>query len=188
MRPDTTFRRRVDPRYTKANMRSITLRSTFSLATIATVATVATLALGAGCATTTKITSDPPGATVTLEKDKKEIGKTPLNYESKMWIWESERVIVKAPGRKPKTVEIKRSEFDALPFLGGACVALLTPYCLCLPGGAIIGAGGFKLPAETKVTLEKDAAGGDPMPAPAPVPAAASAEPAAPGDAVAITY
>ena len=90
-------------------MRSITLSSLVSLVLLASLTT-------GGCATTTKITSDPPGATVSLEKDKKELGKTPLTYESKMWIWESERVVVKAPGRKPKTVELKRSEFDALPF------------------------------------------------------------------------
>lgn len=83
-----------------------------------------------------------------------------------MFIWDSEQVSVKAPGRKAKSVELKRSEFDALPFVGGACVGLLTPFCLCLPGVAIIAAGGFKMPAETKVSLEKEA-GGDGTPPPA---------------------
>jgi hypothetical protein len=147
------------------------------------------VSLGAGCATTTKITTDPPGATVTLEKDKKELGKTPLTYESKMWIWDSERVVVKAPGRKPKTVELKRSEFDALPFVGGACLGILTPYCLCLPGAAIIAAGGFKMPAETKISLEKDASSsGDPAPTPAPAPAPSAKADVVEGDAVAMTY
>lgn len=159
-----------------------------------TLIVLAAASLGAGCATTTKITTDPPGATVTLDngKEKKELGKTPLSYESKMWIWESEKVVVKAPGRKPKTVELKRSEFDALPFVGGACVGLLTPYCLCLPGGAIIAAGGFKFPAETKISLEKDASAADatpppdaPAPAPAPPPSAALP---VKGDTVAMTY
>jgi hypothetical protein len=156
---------------------------------LSTLLVVGALSLGAGCATTTKITTDPPGATVTLEKDKKELGKTPLTYESKMWIWESEKVVIKAPGRKPKTVEIKRSEFDALPFLGGACLTLLPP-CFCVQGLPIILAGGFKMPAETKVALEKDASGGDPAPAaaPAPAPAPAAMNGVVEGDAVAMTY
>lgn len=157
---------------------------------LSTLLAVGALSLGAGCATTTKITTEPPGATVTLEKDKKELGKTPLTYESKMWIWESEKVVVKAPGRKAKTVEIKRSEFDALPFLGGACLTLLPP-CFCVQGLPIILAGGFKMPAETKISLEKDASG-DATPAPAPA-AAPAAPPSAKadvvqGDAVAMTY
>ena len=73
---------------------------------LSTLLVVGALSLGAGCATTTKITTDPPGATVTLEKDKKELGKTPLTYETKMWIWESEKVVIKAPGRKPTRPKI----------------------------------------------------------------------------------
>ena len=143
---------------------------------------IAAASLGSGCATTTKIVSEPPGATVTNETTKKEMGKTPLTYESKMWIWDSEKVSVKAPGRKPKSVELKRSEFDALPFLGGACVGILTAPCLCLPGAAIIGAGGFKLPAETKVTLDKEAE------AATPPPGALKADDEAPSASVAMGY
>jgi hypothetical protein len=155
---------------------------------LSTLLVVGALSLGAGCATTTKITTDPPGATVTSEKDKKELGKTPLTYESKMWIWDSEKVVIKAPGRKPKTVEIKRSEFDALPFLGGACLTLLPP-CFCVQGLPIILAGGFKMPAETKVTLEKDAAAAPPAdPAPAAAPAPSAKADVIEGDAVAMTY
>lgn len=133
------------------------------------------VALGAGCATTTKITSDPPGATVVREADKKELGKTPLTYESKMWIWESERLTVKAPGRKPKTVELKRSEVDLLPMCGGICLAPV-----CCSGVPIILAGGMKLPETMKVSLDPDTTGeptppptGEPAPPPAseaPVP------------------
>jgi hypothetical protein len=43
----------------------------------------------ASCATTTKIVTEEPGATVTLidaKGDKKPLGQTPLTHESKMWI------------------------------------------------------------------------------------------------------
>lgn len=113
--------------------------------------------LGAGCATTTKITTEPPGATVIRDADKKELGKTPLTYESKMWIWESEKLTVKAPGKKPKTVELKRTEADVLPLVGGICLTLTG--CGCVAGIPIILAGGMKLPETTKVSLDTEKTG-----------------------------
>jgi hypothetical protein len=119
---------------------------------IATVVTftlaVSTLA-ATGCATTTKIVSEPPGATVTNLDTKKPVGKTPLTYESKMWMWEAEHLEVKAPNRKPKSVEIKRSEIDGLPLAGGVCATLI-----CCPVGIpLVLAGGWKLPETVKVDL-----------------------------------
>jgi hypothetical protein len=131
------------------------------LSSLTIVFTLASI-LGTGCATTTKITSEPPGATVTRESDKKELGKTPLTYESKMWIWEAEKVTVKAPGRQPKTVELKRSEADVLPLVGGICLTLTG--CGCPIGLPIILAGGMKLPETTNVKLEAEKGAAPPPP------------------------
>lgn len=141
---------------------------------------IAAASLGSACATTTKIISDPPGATVTSEKDKKELGKTPLTYETKMWIWDSEKVSVKAPGRKAKSVELKRSEADVFPLVGGICLTLTG--CGCVAGVPIILAGGMKMPAETKVGLDKEPE------AAAPPPAALKDDEHAPSDSVAMGY
>ena len=107
--------------------------------------------LSAACATTTKIVSEPPGATVTNTADKKELGKTPMTYESKMWIWESDHLVVAKNG-KSKSVELKRNEADILPLVGGGCLTLTG--CGAIAGIPIILAGGFKFPAEVKVDLE----------------------------------
>jgi hypothetical protein len=120
--------------------------------------------VGSACATTTKITSEPPGAIVTSEKDNTVLGKTPLTYESKMWIWESEKLKVTAPGKKPKVVEVKRSEVDAAPLIGGICLSLIPP-CYCVQGVPLILAGGFKFPEVTPVKLENDPNAGMPPPA-----------------------
>ena len=116
--------------------------------------------LAAACATTTKIVTEPPGATVIDDTTKKEIGKTPMTYESKMWMWDSQKLTLKAPGRKAKTIEMKRSEIDLMPTLGSVCLAFLPP-CFLIQGGALFAAGGMKMPEETKVKLE---AGGDAAP------------------------
>ena len=113
------------------------------------LATVALMSLA--CATTTKIVSEPPGATVTSVKDKKELGKTPLTYETKMWIWESEQVTLKAAGKKVKTLELKRSDIDVLPLIGSIC---LLP--VCCSGAVLFAADGFKLPPEVAVKLENE--------------------------------
>jgi len=89
---------------------------------LALTAIVACAALGMGCATTTKIVSEPPGAEVfevdaAAAKDAKAagkaIGKTPMSYEFKGWLWEAKQLKVSAPGYRPKTVEVKRAEVVA---------------------------------------------------------------------------
>jgi hypothetical protein len=111
------------------------------------------LLAGAGCATTTNITSDPSGAVVVDETTKKEIGKTPMKYESKMWLWESQKLTLKAPGKKDKTIELKRSDVDVMPTVGSVCLAFLPP-CFLIQGGALFAAGGMKFPDVTNVKLE----------------------------------
>lgn len=119
--------------------------------------------VGTGCATTTKIVSEPPGAQVfeAAEKDAKEgkaIGKTPMSYEYKGWLWESKQLKVSAPGYRPKNVDIKRSEIDMLPAVGGVALFLCVP-CIGWVGGPVLFlAGGMKLPEETKVKLDREGA------------------------------
>ena len=124
-------------------------------------AIVACAALGTGCATTTKIISEPPGAEVydaAAPKDAKPLGKTPMTYETKGWMWESAQLKVKAPGYKVKTVDLKRSEIDLMPTVGGVAVCVCVP-CLGWVGGPLwFLAGGMKLPAETKVKLDREGA------------------------------
>lgn len=133
------------------------------------IAAIAAVALfGTGCATTTKIVSEPPGAEVydaAAGKDAKAIGKTPLSYEYKGWIWESKQLKVQAPGHKPKTVDIKRSEVDIVPAIGSVCLCLTPLLCTQVGGIVLFVGGGMKLPAETKVKLDREAA---PAEAPAP--------------------
>ncbi len=118
-------------------------------------AVVAVLALAlVSCATTTKIVSDPPGATVTNLDDKKPLGKTPLTWESKMWIWQSEHFEVKAPHHQTRVIELKRTEPDALPIVAAACLTLTC--CGAVGGVPLFLAGGLKLPATVKVTLPAD--------------------------------
>lgn len=127
---------------------------------LALVAVVALAALGTGCATTTKIVSEPPGAEVydANVKDGKPLGKTPMTYEYKGWMWEAQPLQVKAPGYKAKTVELKRSEIDMMPTIGGVAVCVCVP-CIGWVGGPLwFLAGGMKLPAETKVKLDREGA------------------------------
>src|SRR3990172_2849102 len=116
---------------------------------LAALAFVLATALGAGCATTTKIVSEPPGAQVFEAGDKdakdgKAIGKTPMSYEFKGWLWESKQFKVSAPGYRPKNVEIKRNELDLMPTIGALC---LFPFC-CPASIGIFLAGGMKMPEE----------------------------------------
>ncbi len=111
------------------------------------------LALGAACATTTTITADAPGAEVTASP-KGKLGRTPVKYESKMWVWETESVTVSAPGHKPRNVELKRSELDTMPMVGSVCLCF-TPIVWPL-GGVLCASGGWKLPATTLVKLERE--------------------------------
>ncbi len=130
---------------------------------LAALVLVLAASLGAGCATTTKIVSEPPGAQVFEAgagdaKDGKAIGKTPMSYEFKGWIWDSKQLKVSAPGYKPKNVDIKRSEINLLPAIGGVAVCVCVP-CVGWIGGPVwFLADGFKLSEETKVKLEREGA------------------------------
>lgn len=133
------------------------------MARLALAAFAAFAVLGTGCATTTKIVSEPPGAEVydSSSKDAKNakaLGKTPMTYEHKGWMWESTQLQVKAPGYKAKSVEVKRSEIDLMPTVGGVALCVCVP-CLGWVGGPLwFLAGGMKFPEETKVKLDRDGA------------------------------
>ncbi len=114
------------------------------------VAVVQSLSLG--CASTSNVVTERPGATVIRESDGEELGQTPYAYETKGFLWESEKLKV-VQGSKTAVVEMKRSEIDMLPMVGGACLTL-TGIGACA-GIPIILAGGMKLPAETPVDFDK---------------------------------
>jgi hypothetical protein len=110
----------------------------------------------ASCATTTKIVTEEPGATVTLidaKGDKKPLGKTPLTHESKVWIWEKEKIEV-SQGGQTKVVELSRSEIDLLPTGGAVALTVCTGVGICV-GLPLFLAGGLKFPEETKVVFDK---------------------------------
>ena len=112
------------------------------------------------CATTTKIVTEEPGAKVALIDEKggkKELGQTPYTHESKMWIWEKEKIEV-TQGDQTKTVELSRTEFDAVPGGAGIAITVCTGGGLCCVGIPIFLAGGMKLPEETKVVFDKKTA------------------------------
>jgi hypothetical protein len=111
-----------------------------------------TVFAASSCATTTRIVSDPEGAQV-LDKDKKVLGTTPYDYTTKEWIWEGEKLTLKK-GDATKEIEIKRSEVDLAPMIGGVCLTLLGPTCIV--GIPLILAGGMKAPAETKVEIKAE--------------------------------
>ncbi|MDP2342603.1 MAG: hypothetical protein Q8O67_16720 [Deltaproteobacteria bacterium] len=118
------------------------------------------VAAAVSCATTTTITTETPGATVVREKDKVELGVTPYKYTTSMWIWESDKLAITSKAGQTKSIEVKRSEFDMLPGLGGIGLSV----CLFPIGGPCAGipiflAGGMKLPETTKVEFDKKTAG-----------------------------
>ena len=133
------------------------------------LALVFVLAIASACATTTTIVTDTPGATVVREKDKIELGKTPYTYTTSMWIWESDKLAVTSKSGQTKSIEVKRSEFDMLPGVGGIGITVCTGGALICVGLPIFLAGGFKLPAETKVEFDKKSAGVDATPEQAPI-------------------
>lgn len=105
-----------------------------------------------GCATSTMIISNPPGAEVTQQG--RSLGQTPVRYETSMWIMSSETVDVKSPSGEVQSITLRRSEIDPLPFVAslGAC------FCfgwtgIGLAGGIVYFAGGWKLPDETVVNF-----------------------------------
>ncbi len=115
---------------------------------------VITAAAFSGCATTTTIVSNPPGASV--ERNGQVLGQTPLRYESKMWMWETETVNITSTAGEKKTVELKRSEIDMVPAVGS--VGLVCCFGLTLVGLAgipLFWAAGFKFPETTTVTFDQ---------------------------------
>ncbi|MBN2360922.1 MAG: hypothetical protein JXR83_15810 [Deltaproteobacteria bacterium] len=122
-----------------------------------------------GCATATQIISEPPGAKV-YDKSGTELGTTPFEYKTSVWLWETNTLTLKKDGYQDKNADVKRNEIDIMPALGSVGMAV----CLSWTGLGLIGgvvlflAGGMKYPAETKVTL--DPATGAPAPAPEAAP------------------
>jgi hypothetical protein len=115
----------------------------------AVMTSLAVVVLAAGCATTTTITTEKPGAKV-FDGAGKELGMTPYTLESKSWLWEATKVTLKQ-GDKSRDIEIKRGEVDLLPTVGAACLTLT---CIGALGGVpLFLAGGLKFAPETKVDM-----------------------------------
>jgi hypothetical protein len=94
---------------------------------------LAIAALGAvspGCASSTKITSDPSGAEVYIDGEK--VGETPYEYREKsVWVWTQHDVAVRQKGYIPAEGQLETHAvpgFVALGIIGCICLfpALLT--------------------------------------------------------------
>jgi len=105
------------------------------------------------CATSTMVKTAEPGAKVATD-DGKELGVTPYTYTTSMWIWESQKLKVTSASGQSKVVEVKRSEVDPLPMVGGAALTFCTGIG-CVIGIPLILAGGMKAPAETTVVFDE---------------------------------
>jgi len=132
------------------------------------IALVALVAF-AGCATSTLIQSEPPGAKV-YDSNGTELGTTPYTHESSIWIWESDKLELRKDGYKNKTVEVSRNEIDVMPTVGAAALTLclLPTAILWVSGPVLFVAGGMKFPDETTVKLESGAGSGSDV-APTPI-------------------
>jgi hypothetical protein len=129
----------------------------------------AAVALAASCATTTKIVTETPGAKVVAIDDKggkTPVGSTPVNFETKMWIWEKQKLEVTSTSGQTKTVEVSRNEFDLVPGIGAIAITVCTGGGLICVGVPIFLAGGMKAPAETKVEFDKKTGQFERVPAP----------------------
>lgn len=97
----------------------------FRLAQIFPIACVITLAAFAGCASSTVIQSQPPGARVFLNNVP--VGTTPYTMTDANIVGTATQVRLEYPGYQPLTTYIVRSEeLDALAFIGG--FILLVPF------------------------------------------------------------
>lgn len=97
----------------------------FRLAQIFPIACVITLAAFAGCASSTVIQSQPPGARVFLNNVP--VGTTPYTMTDANIVGTATQVRLEYPGYQPLTTYIVRSEeLDALAFIGG--FFLLVPF------------------------------------------------------------
>lgn len=102
------------------------------------------LLTGFGCASTTKILSEPSGATVVLDGDKV-LGTTPIELREMVWIWTKHSLEFSMEGYVPRETELS-GQFN------GVNIAL----CLCGGGWLfpVLFAGGY--PARVHVTLEPE--------------------------------
>ena len=130
------------------------------------------VAVFAGCATSTVIVTDPPGAKVYDDKGS-ELGTTPYTFESSMWLWEKAELEVKKEGYQSKSFEVSRSEIDIVPTIGSAALFVCLGFVpFGLTGVVLFLAGGMKFPDETKISMDR--AGGtatDAVPPPIACPA-----------------
>ena len=73
----------------------------------------ACLALASACASTTKIISDPPGATV-LDETGQELGTTPYEYTGKKGtVFDVETLQVEKAGYRPASIKLERSRIES---------------------------------------------------------------------------
>lgn len=76
-----------------------------------------------GCFSTTRIYSDPPGADVVLDAERR-LGTTPVELEEMVWLWTRHQVTVQKEGYEPQVIRIRS---EGLKF-GYAAV------CVCTAG------------------------------------------------------
>lgn len=69
-------------------------------------ATVAVVLLSSSCYSTTRVYSNPSGATVVLDETKN-LGTTPLEVEDQVWLWTKHSVTVQKDGYESQTIELK---------------------------------------------------------------------------------
>jgi len=137
---------------------------------------VAVLGAGTSCATSTVILSDPPGATVSYHG--RDLGQTPLDYDSEDWLWESRKLEVSYPGYQPRNVTLRREKLNPTVAIASGAVFLF----FCWPAGVgMFLAGGLDYPDEVYVRLRPARPARAPVPPPYPArPHAAPPAPVAP--------
>jgi PEGA domain len=113
-----------------------------------------TLCAFAGCASSTVLQSQPPGARVLLNGQP--VGNTPYTMTDSRIVGSSTQVRLEAPGYQPLDATISRSEeLDILPLIGG--IFLLVPLLWVMkyqpthlyqlqPGGGAPAPGGYPPP------------------------------------------
>ena len=138
-----------------------------SIRTLASLGSLIGLLMLAGCATTTKIVSEPPGAKV-LDSKGTELGTTPYDHESTLWLWEKDELELRKSGYASKKIEVSRNEIDVVPTIGSAALFVCLGFVpFGLTGVVLFLAGGMKFPEETTVKLEAGgSAGAEAAPAP----------------------
>lgn len=116
------------------------------------LAVLSLLLVSVGCATSTTIITNPPGATVS--RGGVELGQTPYVFTTDMNVMSSETLQVTAATGESQTVVLRRSEIDPIPFAVtlGTCF-----FCgwtgIGIAGGVAYFFAGWKLPESTVVTF-----------------------------------